>query len=552
MKILFLGINSKFVHTNPAIRYIKKYLEKYTELDCDLLEQTINNSIPAIIKSVFDRKPDYLIVSTYIWNKEYVFKIIRELAKIMPELKIVLGGPEVSYDSEEVMRQYPEVSYIVSGEGEKTTLDLFTKDISDVKGVYYKDENDVICFNGAQIPIEDLDTIPFPYNEEELEDTLPKILYYESSRGCPFACAYCMSSIERSVRYFSFERVKEDLLRFLDKKVNLIKFIDRTFNLNKNHYMKIWKFLLENYNENSTFHFEISADLFDEEVIEFLLTIPDGYFQFEIGVQTINPETMKLISRTQDLNKLEYNVNKIKNNIHLHLDLIAGLPKEDYSSFEESFNFVYNMKPEMIQLGFLKILKGTPISKEIEKYDYEFLDFPPYEVLSTDSISYEEILLLKDVEEVLDFYYNSERFSKSIDYILSKFYDKSFKLYEDLALFYRKKALFEIAHKQVSIFNHLYDFYVDKNFEDIEIFAEYLKFDYFFMGKTGNYPEWLKRNTDKEKYNEILDSFDFKSKREGHKKTEFEIFNYDIINKKQGKKALIFLYNKKTDFREIF
>ena len=549
-KILLVGINSQYVHTNLAIRYIKNYVEKYSSFELEIYESSINNQLSAILTDIFEKNPEKIIFSTYIWNKEYVFKLVKEIKKIMPNTSVILGGPEVSYQSTEIMKENPEIEFIVAGEGERTTLELLSKTIEDVKGVFYR-KDDQIKFNGYQSPIGDLDEIPFPYSDEELKNSKNKILYYESSRGCPFECSYCMSSLDKSVRYFSVDRVKEDLSRFLQNGITLIKFVDRTFNIDKKRYMNLWNFLLENYREGVTFHFEISGDLFDEETTSFLEKIPKDFFQFEIGVQTINEKTMKAIKRETNLTKLGNNVLRIKDNIHLHLDLIAGLPYEDYDTFKDSFDYVYRLKPEMIQLGFLKVLKGTLIFGQVETYGYKFLNFPPYEVLSNEFISYDEITALKKIETVLDYYYNSENYPKSIEYILKNHYEKPFEFYEDISRYYDNCGYFKVSHKQVSIFNHLYEFYVYKGFSDIEIFTEYLKYDYLTLGKPGSYPHWIQSSKDKEKYNEILKNMNFKSVREGHNKTEFEKFKYNVISDKTGEAEILFIYNgKETEIQE--
>jgi radical SAM superfamily enzyme YgiQ (UPF0313 family) len=557
--ITLLGINSKFVHTNLAIRYIKKIIEGIDGYNLTMVESSINNQLPNIIREVIESKPKILLISTYIWNKEFVFKIIVELKKIDPKLEIYLGGPEVSYDATEIMKNYDEIDGILVGEGEKIVKKLLTCDKSEVLGVYYR-EKEEIKFNGFETPIENLDIIPFPYEDWELIENKGKIFYYESTRGCPFRCSYCMSSIEKSVRSFNLPRVKKDLLTFLDAGVNLVKFVDRTFNLKKEHYMEVWKFLVENYRPNATFHFEISADLFDDEVIEFLSKVPKNLFQFEIGVQTINEKTMKLIRRNNDLPKLSKNVLAIKDNIHLHLDLIAGLPKEDFETFKKSFNYVYNLKPEMIQLGFLKILKGTEISSQINDYNYKYLSFPPYEVISNDYISYEELLKLKDVEEVLDFYYNSGDFIKSLEFIITNFYSSPFEFFLDIANFYEEKGHFKVSHKKLAIFNFLVDFYNEMKFnndssEDKEKFIEYLKFDYLNLGKPGKYPEWFISHKNKEIYHEIVEKMVeekvFKNNRQGFKSTEMEEFKIDIFSGKKEKTKLIFIYDgKETKIQE--
>lgn len=528
-KIVLTAINSQYVHLNVAVRYLKKYVEKNSDIKLDIYETNINNQLMNIIKDLFEKQPDMIIFSTYIWNKEYVFSITKELKKILPDVKIALGGPEVSYEWDKIMAENQEIDYIFTGEGEKVLLNFFTKDISEVKGVVYR-EGDNLKYNGIEPLIENLDIIPFPYDDEELQDRT-KIFYYESSRGCPFNCSYCMSSIDKSVRYYSLDRTKEDLKRFIDSPIKLLKFVDRTFNLSKEKYMAIWRFLLENYREGITFHFEINANIFDDETLDFLETVPKGYFQFEIGVQTIDAQAMKSIGRINKLEKLEYNIRRISRNIHLHLDLIAGLPYETYDKFRESFDYVHRLKPEMIQLGFLKLLKGTKMYDEREKYGYKYFSKPPYEVFSNEFISFAEMVKLKNLEKVLDFYYNSEKFPESVQWIIENHYESAFSFYEDVAEYFDKRGYLKVSHKESTLFTLLYEFYLDKGLKDREIFVEYLKYDYLMLGKTGFYPEWFKSEKDGELYDELIRERNYKSIREGHKNSELERFSYNIFTK---------------------
>lgn len=528
-KIVLTAINSQYVHLNVAVRYLKKYVEKNSDIKLDIYETNINNQLMNIIKDLFEKQPDMIIFSTYIWNKEYVFSITKELKKILPDVKIALGGPEVSYEWDKIMAENQEIDYIFTGEGEKVLLNFFTKDISEVKGVVYR-EGDNLKYNGIEPLIENLDIIPFPYDDEELQDRT-KIFYYESSRGCPFNCSYCMSSIDKSVRYYSIDRTKEDLKRFIDSPIKLLKFVDRTFNLSKEKYMAIWRFLLENYREGITFHFEINANIFDDETLDFLETVPKGYFQFEIGVQTIDAQAMKSIGRINKLEKLEYNIRRISRNIHLHLDLIAGLPYETYDKFRESFDYVHRLKPEMIQLGFLKLLKGTKMYDEREKYRYKYFSKPPYEVFSNEFISFAEMVKLKNLEKVLDFYYNSEKFPESVQWIIENHYESAFSFYEDVADYFDKRGYLKVSHKESTLFTLLYEFYLDKGLKDREIFVEYLKYDYLMLGKTGFYPEWFKSEKDGELYDELIRERNYKSIREGHKNSELERFSYNIFTK---------------------
>ena len=528
-KIVLTAINSQYVHLNVAVRYLKKYVEKNSDIKLDIYETNINNQLMNIIKDLFEKQPDMIIFSTYIWNKEYVFSITKELKKILPDVKIALGGPEVSYEWDKIMAENQEIDYIFTGEGEKVLLNFFTKDISEVKGVVYR-EGDNLKYNGIEPLIENLDIIPFPYDDEELQDRT-KIFYYESSRGCPFNCSYCMSSIDKSVRYYSIDRTKEDLKRFMDSPIKLLKFVDRTFNLSKEKYMAIWRFLLENYREGITFHFEINANIFDDETLDFLETVPKGYFQFEIGVQTIDAQAMKSIGRINKLEKLEHNIRRISRNIHLHLDLIAGLPYETYDKFRESFDYVHRLKPEMIQLGFLKLLKGTKMYDEREKYGYKYFSKPPYEVFSNEFISFAEMVKLKNLEKVLDFYYNSEKFPESVQWIIENHYESAFSFYEDVAEYFDKRGYLKVSHKESTLFTLLYEFYLDKGLKDREVFVEYLKYDYLMLGKTGFYPEWFKSEKDGELYDELIRERNYKSIREGHKNSELERFSYNIFTK---------------------
>ena len=550
MRNILVGINSKYVHTNLAVRYLKKYIEQNSEEKIKIYESSINNNIQKIIRDIVEYKPDNIFFSVYIWNVEMVFKITKELKKILPNKKILLGGPEVSYNPDEILEKNLEIDGILIGEGENILLNFLTKDIKEVKGVYYREDNK-IKFIGFEPLIENLDIIPFPYDDEELED-VHKIVYYESSRGCPFNCSYCMSSIDKSVRYFSLERTKKDLKRFIDIGTRLVKFVDRTFNLNKDRYMEIWKFLLENYRENITFHFEINANIFDDEVLEFLKKVPRKLFQFEIGVQTTNPSTMKAINRNNSLDRLFHNVTCINKNIHLHLDLIAGLPFEDYETFGKSFDYVYKTKCEMIQLGFLKMLKGTQMKDEGEKYGYKYLDFPPYEILSNEFISYKDICRLKDIEEVLDFYYNSQKFLKSVDFVVENFFESPFKFFESIGDFYKERGYLEVAHKEVAIFNNFVEYYEKMNFPKKQEFLEYLKFDYLFIGKPGFYPAWIEENKDKELHKNIIEKMSFRSTREAHKLTELERFSINIDTKERENINIFFDYSgEETKYHTI-
>ncbi|MGL4733055.1 MAG: DUF4080 domain-containing protein [Fusobacteriaceae bacterium] len=535
-KYLLVALNSQYIHTNLAVRYIKKYVEEHNDdpqKTVEVYESNINNQLINIVRDIYEKSPDVVIFSTYIWNREYVFKIIGEMKKIVPGCKIGLGGPEVSYDSEKVLSENPEIDFVVKGEGERGVLKMFSQSFENIGGIY-------------NYPMaHDLDEIPFPYTLEEIMEE-KKILYYESSRGCPFSCSYCLSSADRGIKYFSLERVKRDLGIFLQSNIKLIKFVDRTFNINRGRYMEIWDYLIKNYRKGITFHFEVNANIFDKETLELLSRVPEGYFQFEIGVQSVNWETMESINRRNLLDRLSENIRKIPKTIHLHLDLIAGLPYETYNLFQNSFNYVYDLKPEMIQMGFLKILKGTRMEMEVEQYGYSYTDFAPFEVISNRFITFGELVKLKEIERVLDFYYNSEKFQKSLDYIIGNFYNSPFLFFQDIAEYFKEKGYMDIGHKEQSLYNYLLNFYENKKFENRGIFIEYLKFDMLKNGKVSSTPQWLQRKRDEERYNTLIKSKNYVSVREGHKFSDLESFSYNILDGTVGEIDIFFDYKNRS------
>jgi radical SAM superfamily enzyme YgiQ (UPF0313 family) len=548
-KTVLVGINSKYIHTNLGIRYIREYLKK-NKVKVEIVESSINNSISEIVREIYEKQPDIIGFSVYIWNSEYTFKIVKELKKIMKNVKIYLGGPEVSYNSKKIMEDIKEIDGIIAGSGEFSFYNLLKHGESKTEGLYYRNEKEI--YYNERVTQYNIDEIPFPYTEDELKDKT-KIIYYESSRGCPFLCSYCLSSIDKRVFFFDDEKVLKELKIFIDNEVKLVKFVDRTYNLNKERYMKIWRFLFDNYNEKTSFHFEISADMLDIDVIEFLQKIPKGYFQFEIGVQSSNIETLKSVKRDTDLKKLKENILKIGDNIHLHLDLIAGLPLEGLESFRESFDFVYSMKPEMVQLGFLKILKGTEMEEIAKKDGYKYSEYPPYEILENKYLTYKDIMRLKDIDTIVDNFYNSGRFKESITFIINNFYNSNFDFYNEFAEFWKEKGYNKIAHKTFSLFDYIFNFYLEKQFGEIEKFIENLKYDYLKMGKPGIYPKWYKKNIDREIYRDKIENREeFESNREAYKKSELEIFETDIINGISKKKAVLFLYLKNGVKTEVY
>ncbi|MFI3177862.1 MAG: B12-binding domain-containing radical SAM protein [Eubacteriales bacterium] len=453
MKALLVAINAKYIHTNPAVYSLQGYTRAknpdYGEW-IEVEEYTINHRKEQILASIYRKRPDFIGISCYIWNFQYVRELIGELGKVMPDVPIWLGGPEVSFHPEQLLETYPALTGIMIGEGEVTFLELFQhyqgigKPLLQIEGLCYGEEQG----NGSKSivttperPLTDLSSIPFLY--ENLELFTNRILYYESSRGCPFRCSYCLSAIDKQVRLRDMELVKEELQYFLDHKVPQVKFIDRTFNCNYEHAMEIWQYLLEHDNGVTNFHFEVATELMREEEFQILNQMRAGLVQLEIGVQSTNLHTIQAIQRTMSLDRLAVAVKRIQasNNIHCHLDLIAGLPYEDMASFANSFNEVYGMKPEQLQLGFLKVLKGSYMEESAHDYSILYQSNPPYEVLSTKWISYEEILQLKEIEEMVELYYNTNQFVQTIR-LLEEEYDTPFHMYEALAGFYRKKGYF--------------------------------------------------------------------------------------------------------------
>lgn len=499
MKILLTTLNSKFIHTNLAIRYLKEFAKDVQKTD--IREYTINNQADYILKDIYKGGYDAVFFSVYIWNVVDIMSLCENLKKVMPNLIIGLGGPEVSYDSENLMKKYDFIDYILYGEGEVTFREVCLMlnkkmDAKDIKGLVWR-ENDSINVNPERPYLQDLDLIPSPYDNMNPEEYENRIVYYESSRGCPFNCQYCLSSAIKGLRYFSLDRVKKDLKNLINARVAQIKFIDRTFNAKKKIAMDIMKFLMENDNGFTTYHFEVTAHLIDDEMLEFLKDCKPGLFQFEIGVQSTDQNVLEACGRKDDFKKLSKVVQTIESykNIHQHLDLIAGLPFESYEGFEKSFNDVYNLGIEQLQLGFLKMIKGTGIRQMAEAHGFEYKSYPPYEVLSNKYISYGEILKLKDIEEMVERYYNSGNFRISIAFIVKRYYKKSpFKFYEEFANFHDINGYFDAAQGKNQNYKILLDFYIEKIGEKIELFRDILKYDYVSLGKTSNVPDFLVRN----------------------------------------------------------
>ena len=490
MKILLAACNAKYIHSNPAVYDLRAFASEYKE-HILLGEYTINQTKDEILKEIYRSGAEVVCFSCYIWNISFVRELIFDLKKILPGTAVWVGGPEVCFDAENFLKEMPQVTGVMVGEGEETFLELARYYIekkgtlADIRGIAFR-ENGEIFHNGWR-EVMDLSRVPFAY--EQTEDFANRIIYYESSRGCPFSCSYCLSSIDKKLRFRNLELVKKELQFFLDKKVPQVKFVDRTFNCKHDHAMEIWKYILEHDNGVTNFHFEISADLLREEELELMSRMRPGLIQLEIGVQSTNPDTIRAIHRNMDLKKLEASVARVKSfgNIHQHLDLIAGLPCEDYESFRRSFEQVYRMKPDQLQLGFLKVLKGSSMYHEAQKYEILYKEKEPYEVLSTAWLSYEDILKLKMVESMVEVYYNSGQFRKTLSWI-ETFYQEMFSFYESLGAYYEEKGYEEISHSRLRRYEILLEFLKEKTQLPVNTASQHMVYDLYLREKLKKRP----------------------------------------------------------------
>lgn len=464
MKILLVACNAKYIHSNLAVYDLQAYASDYAD-HIVLKEYTINQQKDDIMRDIYLEHPDVVCVSCYIWNLSFVKELMADLIKILPGVDFWAGGPEVSYDAEKFLTENSEFKGVMVGEGEETFKELAgyyveknPQDLKNMTGICYRDKDQIIHNGWRQIM--DLSSIPFIY--KDLSEFKNRIIYYESSRGCPFSCSYCLSSIDKKLRFRDTETVKKELQFFIDNKVPQVKFVDRTFNCKHDHAMAIWKYINEHDNGVTNFHFEISADLLREEELQEMSTMRPGLIQLEIGVQSTNPDTIKAIHRTMDFEKLKGIVDRIHSfgNIHQHLDLIAGLPYEDYDSFRHSFNDVYALKPQQLQLGFLKVLKGSHMMEMCREYGIVYKTQEPYEVLSTKWLDYDHVLKLKTVENMVEVYYNSGQFQNTLEY-LENFFQDAFSIYERLGSFYMEKGYGDVSHTRMRRYEILLEFLED-------------------------------------------------------------------------------------------
>ena len=533
MKILLTAINSKFIHSNLAVRYLKSFTRDIN-YDCKIREFSINDREEKILEEIIKESPDVVAFSTYIWNIEMIKRLSNLIKMVDENIEILYGGPEVSYDSQNILKEL-NGEYIIEGEGEKTYREfveykLGERDINSIRGLYYKIDGD-IAFNGKR-PLMNMNEIVFPYEEDENLDN--KIVYYEASRGCPFNCKYCLSSTVHGVRFLDVERVKKELKYFIDKEVRLVKFVDRTFNCNHKFTMAIWEFLI-NQDTNTQFHFEISADILKSEELELLRKAPKDRFQFEVGVQTTNDDVLNRINRFVNFSDIKEKVDELLQirNIKQHLDLIAGLPGEDYTSFKKSFNDVYSIEPEEIQLGFLKLLRGSSMREEAEDYGMKYSPYPPYEILKTKDISYHELLKLKKVEAMVDKYYNSQKFNNIIKYFVKKF-ETPFDFYYELGDYFEKKGYFNRNIGNNEYYRVFLDFNMEILKEDNSILKEILRFDYLKFNKKRGIPDFIKRNIDKEDEERIKEKL-----RDKYSFKEYYLESFNININKFAKDSLI-------------
>lgn len=554
-KVILAALNAKYIHSNLALRYLSRFQNNNQKHHVETMEFTINQRLDFIAEELFRKQPDVVLFSCYIWNVEMLRQLCPILKKIMPDCVIGFGGLEVSYESETFLRENPAVDFVMRGEGEL----VFTKylehldagnpaTLGEIESLTYRQNGEI--FSTPQMHPMDLALLPFPY-EDDFSDVQNQIIYYESSRGCPYHCGYCLSSVENGVRFVPLDKVLPDLQKFLDKNVPQVKFIDRTFNCKKSHAMAIWKYLHEHDNGVTNFHFEITADLIDQETIDFLKTVRKGLFQFEIGVQSTNPQTIRAINRNVDFAALSEIVQQIKDggNIHQHLDLIAGLPYEDYDSFGRSFNDVYALHPEQLQLGFLKVLKGSMLHQKQKEFEIVYHDTAPYEVLTTHELPYADTLRLKYVEEMVETYYNSGRFLHTLAYLVP-LYESPFAFFEALSQFWVGENYHYLGVSRMGLFDVLWRFVEQNPKVDKRKLQWEMKFDIALHEKPKKLPAWLTVTNEEQWHDKVFAFYGnpalwqkclphYKSNKEAIRQTHLEVFG----DEKQ--KAVLFDYGKR-------
>ncbi len=571
MKILLVAVNAKYIHSNLAVYSLKAYAAS-KGYEIDLVEYTINQQQDEVLRDLYGKNADVVAFSCYIWNIEFVKTLLRDYKKVRPQSEIWLGGPEVSYRGEQLLQEFPEVRGIMVGEGEATftkLVEMYRRmqeesveeqlihremDWNNVPGIVMRDNHGEI-FGTAPAPPLDFSMLPFPYGQEIPEAFENRIVYYESSRGCPFSCAYCLSSVDKKVRFRNVDLVKQELAFFLEQKVPQVKFIDRTFNVNGSRTMQLLQFIKDNDNGITNFHFEIAAELLTQAQIKLLRSLRPGLVQLEIGVQSVNEETLHAVQRKNEIAVLKKNVAAIreKNNVHIHLDLIAGLPQENLCSFRHSFDEVYDMKPHQLQLGFLKVLSGAPMEKMTSENEIVYQGTAPYEVLSTKWLSFDDMILLKKVEEMVEVYYNSGQFVYSMMY-LRHFFESSFSLYEKLADYYEEKKYAGRKLSRNKRYEILLEFVKEQGTEkekmSMSVFEQILFYDYCLREKPKSGPTFFERNClEKAELKELYSFFDIKREEEGMYDIEqfsFEPEESAECGKEKGKPCyILFSYGQR-------
>ena len=532
-KILLVAVNAKYIHSNLAVYSLRAAARAYAD-QIEIAEYTINQQPDQVLGDIYRRQPDVVAFSCYIWNGEMIGELLQELPKVLPQAELWVGGPEVSYDAPEFLKRYPKVRGVMRAEGERSFPELAsyyieeTDSLDQISGITYRDETGELRENPWAEPV-NMDEIPFVY--EDLNDFNHKIIYYESSRGCPFRCSYCLSSIDKRVRFRSLPLVKKELQIFLDAQVPQVKFVDRTFNCNPKRTVELLQWILEHDNGITNFHFEIAADIITEEELAIMEKMRPGLIQLEIGVQSTNPLTVEAIHRTMDLTKLKNVVDRVKSfgNIHQHLDLIAGLPYEDVDSFQKSFDDVYAMKPDQLQLGFLKVLKGSGMRDDALGYGISWHERAPYEVLTTDWLSYGDVLLLKGVEDMVEVYYNSRQFDRTIEKIMEQ-YASPFLFFKELADFYDREGLAGIGHARIARYEILRRFLSEEKGWDLKSYDQCMVLDLYARENLKSRPAFA---PDLSPYKEQLKAMTREYGRQVH---------VEVLEQEQGSVYLMFDY----------
>lgn len=545
LNVVLSTLNAKYTHTSLGLRYLEAYCRELCAVE--VIEFTINNQLLDILGQIYEKKPDVLGFACYIWNIEMTKQLIRLVHEVLPNCRIVCGGPEVSYETKAFMEELPMVDYVVRGEGEAVFYAFLeqllngTLAFNQIEGLAYRDQAGQIC-SGTAVTLPELSMLRFPYADESIVPIREKIIYYESSRGCPFACKYCLSCATKGVRYLPLERVFEELAFFVRHDVRQVKFVDRTFNASKEHFLPILHFLAKQ-NCRTNFHFEVAIDYLDEDVLAVLETMPKGRVQLEIGIQSTNETTLQQVSRVNHWEKIAENIKRILSfaNMHLHVDLIIGLPNEDRASFERSFNMVYALQPDMLQLGFLKFLKGSALMEQVKEHGYIYMDMAPYQVLANKYMGYDEIRKFHSFEEVFELYYNAGRFRKTTAYLIGLFGGNAFVFYDALTTYWERRKLHIIAHTTKSLYRYLSDFCQEIHPDRQKAVEELLKLDALLTDHGSIRPEFLSWNGEKhQKVTSVfwrdkdaakyIENYSFTNWRKLHKAYHIEVFDADVIS----------------------